>query len=244
MYSPGWGLCESGPPRDSEPLEENMTIKEAVKERHMVRQYTDEAIPPDTLELLRGRIAASNESFHLNLALAAGNSDGIGGMAKLLLSKTVHNYLILAGRDAPGLDEKLGYCGADFLLYAQTLGLNTWWVGGMYSAKGALKNLDRKDLRVNGVIAVGYGQTQGVPHKSKAPAEISKYHGEPPQWFRNGVEALLYAPTALNKQPYMVKGEGRKVWITAGSGRFSGIDLGIGKYHFEVGAGRENFQWA
>ena len=114
----------------------------------------------------------------------------------------------------------------------------------MYSAKGALKNLDRKDLRVNGVIAVGYGQTQGVPHKSKAPAEISEYHGEPPQWFRNGVEALLYAPTALNKQPYMVKGEGRKVWITAGSGRFSGIDLGIGKYHFEVGAGRENFQWA
>lgn len=24
---------------------------------------------------------------------------------------------------------------------------------------------------------------------------------------------------------------------------FSGIDLGIGKYHFEVGAGKENFKW-
>ena len=50
--------------------------------------------------------------------------------------------------------------------------------------------------------------------------------------------------TALNKQPYMVKGDGRKVTITAGEGHFSGIDLGIGKYHFEVGAGKENFDWA
>jgi len=24
---------------------------------------------------------------------------------------------------------------------------------------------------------------------------------------------------------------------------FSNVDLGIGKYHFELGAGKENFQW-
>lgn len=41
----------------------------------------------------------------------------------------------------------------------------------------------------------------------------------------------------------MVKGIGNQVKITAGEGHFSGIDLGIGKYHFELGAGRENFQW-
>lgn len=52
-----------------------------------------------------------------------------------------------------------------------------------------------------------------------------------------------YYPAALNKQPYMVKGDGSKVTITAGEGHFSGIDLGIGKYHFEVGAGKENFDW-
>jgi hypothetical protein len=26
-------------------------------------------------------------------------------------------------------------------------------------------------------------------------------------------------------------------------GPFSKVDLGIGKYHFEVGAGKENFEW-
>lgn len=220
-----------------------MTMKEAIKERHMVRQYTDKAIPADIVELINARIAENNKKYDLELALAVGNSDGIGGMAKLLLSRTVNNYIVLAGADTSELDEKLGYCGADLILYAQTLGLNTWWIGGMFNGKGALKNLSNKEVRVNGVIAIGYGRTQGVPHKSKTAAEISEYNGDAPQWFVDGVDALLCAPTALNKQPYVVRGDGNKVSISAGDGHFSGIDLGIGKYHFEVGAGRENFEW-
>lgn len=220
-----------------------MTIREAVEKRHMVRQYTDKAIPADVVELLNARIAGNNEKYHLCLTLVTGNSDGIGNMAKLLLSRTVNNYIVLAGMDTPGLDEKLGYCGADLILYAQTLGLNTWWIGGMFHGRGALKHLSNKDVRVNGVIAVGYGKTQGVPHKSKTAAEISEYSGDTPQWFIDGVNALLHAPTALNKQPYLVKGAGNRVSISAGDGHFSGIDLGIGKYHFEVGAGKENFEW-
>lgn len=220
-----------------------MTMKEAIEKRHMVRQYTDRTIPKDIVELLNARIAENNEKYKLHLALVVGNSDGISGMAKLLLSKTVNNYTVLAGADTPELDEKLGYCGADIILYAQTLGLNTWWIGGMFNGKGALKNLSNKDVRVNGVIAIGYGKTQGVPHKSKTAAEISEYNGDTPQWFIDGVNALLYAPTALNKQPYDVRGNGNKVSILAGDGHFSGIDLGIGKYHFEVGAGKENFEW-
>lgn len=220
-----------------------MTIQEAVKERHTVRQYTDKAIPPDIVELIHARIAENNKKYNLHLTLVVGNSDGISGMAKLLLSRTINNYIILAGADTSGLDEKLGYCGADLILYAQTLGLNTWWVGGMYNGKGVLKYLSNKEVRVNGVIAIGYGRTQGVPHKSKTAAEISEYNGNIPQWFADGVNALLYAPTALNKQPYVVKGNGNKVSISAGKGHFSGIDLGIGKYHFEVGAGKENFEW-
>ncbi len=220
-----------------------MTIKEAIKERHMVRQYTDKTIPTDIVESLNARITENNKKYNLHLALVVGNSDGIGSMAKLLLSKTVNNYIVLAGVDAPNLDEKLGYCGADLILYAQTLGLNTWWVGGMFNGKGALKNLNNKNVRVNGVIAIGYGKTQGVPHRSKTAAEISRYNGKTPQWFVDGVDALLYAPTALNKQPYVVSGDGNKVSISAGNGHFSDIDLGIGKYHFEVGAGKENFEW-
>ena len=90
-------------------------------------------------------------------------------------------------------------------MYAQSLGLNTWWCGGMFNGKNALKHLDDKDVRVNGVIAIGYGKTQGVPHKSKTADQISHYQGVVPDWFNAGIKALLLAPSALNRQPYIVK---------------------------------------
>lgn len=220
-----------------------MTIKEAMKERHMVRKYIDKPIPRELVKKLNARIEENNQAYDLSLSLVIGNADGLGTMAKML-GKGVKNYIILAGPNAADLDEKLGYCGADMILYAQTLGLNTWWVGGMYSAKGAQKNMENSTMRVNGVLAIGYGQTQGVPHKSKTAEEISSYQGTAPQWFVDGVDALLLAPTALNKQAFTVKGEENKVYLTCDSGHFAGIDLGIGKYHFEVGAGKENFEWA
>lgn len=220
-----------------------MTIKEAMGERHMVRKYIDRPIPGHLVEKLRARIAENNQTHDLSLSLVTGNADGLGVLAKML-GKGVKNYIVLAGPDSADLDERLGYCGADMILYAQTLGLNTWWIGGMYNAKGAQKNMDSSAVRINGVLVIGYGQTQGVPHKSKTAAEISDYKGTAPQWFYDGVEALLLAPTALNKQAFTVRGDGNKVSLTCDNGHFAGIDLGIGKYHFEVGAGKDNFEWA
>lgn len=219
-----------------------MTIKEAMKERHTVRKYIDRPIPSDLLEKLNTRIAENNQAHSLSLSLVTGNADGLSVLAKML-GKGVKNYIVLAGPDSTDLDEKLGYCGADMILYAQTLGLSSWWIGGMYNAKGAQKNMNSGTVCIHGVLAIGYGQTQGVPHKSKTAAEISRYKGTAPQWFIDGVDALLLAPTALNKQAFSVKGSGNRVSLTCDSGHFAGIDLGIGKYHFEVGAGKENFEW-
>ena len=224
-----------------------MTMQEAMRERHTVRKYTDRPIPQDIRELLGRRVSDNNRDYGLCINLVCDNSEGLSGMTKLLFAGGVNHYFVLAGPDTPDLDEKLGYCGADLILYAQTLGLNTWWVGGMYSRKGAEKHVkDRGDshpVRVNGVIAVGFGRTQGRPHKSKTAGEVSAYRGTAPGWFQDGVEALLLAPTALNKQAFQVVGEKDRVAVTCGSGRFAGIDLGIGKYHFELGAGKENFRW-
>lgn len=220
-----------------------MTIKEAIKERHTVRRYSDRQISGELAEMLNARLEENNKAHGLAMSLVMGNSDGLSGIAKTLMSKGVNNYFILAGKDAPELDEKLGWCGADIMLYAQTLGLNTWWIGGMVSAKGVEKNLADSSVRVNGIIVVGYGLTNGTPHKSKTAAEISSYDGTPPQWFSDGVEALLCAPTALNRQAFTVRGNGRQVSMEYNGGHFAKTDLGIGKYHFEAGAGKDNFEW-
>ena len=145
----------------------------------------------------------------------------------------------MAGPD--GADELCGYCGADLMLYAQTLGLNTWWVGGTYNRKGAQEKSE--GAKPVGIIAVGYGQTQGVPHKTKTAEQVSSYDGEAPQWFKNGIEAALLAPTALAKQAFTIKGKGNKVSISCDNGIFTGVDTGLVKYHFELGAGKDNFEW-
>ena len=47
----------------------------------------------------------------------------------------------------------------------------------------------------------------------------------------------------MNKQSFFLKGRGRKVHIDCNNAAYTDIDRGIVKYHFEVGAGKENFEW-
>ena len=59
-----------------------MTIKEAIKERHMVRKYTDKAIPSDLVQLLDARLEETNKANDLNIKLITGKSDGLSSIAK------------------------------------------------------------------------------------------------------------------------------------------------------------------
>lgn len=182
-----------------------------------------------------------NQSYDLSVELKTEDSSAFNAVIKLVLAKGVRNFFIMAGADAPDLDERLGYCGAGLMLYAQTLGLNTWWVGGTFNRK-QMAEISYGN-RVAGVVAVGYGKTQGVPHKTKKPEQVGSYSGDAPEWFRQGIDAALLAPTALAKQAFMIKGSENRVAIQCENGIFSGVDTGLVKYHFELGAGKENFEW-
>ena len=67
-----------------------------------------------------------------------------------------------------------------------------------------------------------------------------------PDWFRAGVEAAMTAPTAINQQKFMLTlmRDGATVKAAAGLGPYAKMDLGIVKYHFEIGAGDHPFRWA
>ena len=110
-----------------------MDLKEAMKERHMVRKYKNKPLTDDVIEKLKIRIKKNNREYKLNMKLMVNNDKGLSTLIKDFLSKGVNNYIILAGKDSKDLDERLGYSGADIMLYAQTLGLNTWWIGGTYN---------------------------------------------------------------------------------------------------------------
>ncbi len=152
------------------------------------------------------------------------------------------NYLALIGEKESSLEEKCGYYGEKLVLFAQELGLNTCWVAMTYSKiKTAFQVEKGEKLCI--VIALGYGETQGLPHKSKSMEEVIQLDGPAPEWFQKGVEAALLAPTAMNQQKFLFRLDKNRVSVKAGFGFYTKIDMGIVKYHFEIGAGKEHFQW-
>ena len=158
----------------------------------------------------------------------------------------VNSYLVMAGKKTDDLDEKVGYYGEQIVLLAQTLGLNTCWVGVSYSKIPNTYVLE-EDEKIACYISLGYGANQGVSHKIKSVKEVSNASEATPKWFLDGVNAALLAPTAVNQQKFFFEyTTGNKVIAKRGVSLvgYTQMDLGIVKYHFEVGAGKENFEWS
>lgn len=224
-------------------------LQKAMGERHSVRQYTDDPIPEDVAQKLQGAIDSLNEDHWTDLQLVLDEPHAFSGRkAKYGHFVGVRNYIALVGPDCKELQEILGYAGEKLVLYAQLLGLNTCWVGVTYRMTQHAFRVDLAN-KLEGVIALGYGQTQGAPHKSVSPETISKDYSSAPDWFKAGVDAALLAPTALNQQKFRFELEPEtpdgvhKVRSHTKRGPFSKMDLGIAKLHFELGAGSEYFEW-
>ena len=55
-----------------------------------------------------------------------------------------------------------------------------------------------------------------------------------PDWFREGVEAAMLAPTAINQQKFKISLVNDEAVIEAKRVPMAKIDLGIVRYNFEV----------
>lgn len=221
-----------------------MNLTEAMKERHSVRQYQSKLLEAEVIAALQAETDACNAESGLHIQLITNEPKAFDGfMAHYGKFTGVTNYFALIGKKSPDLEEKCGYYGEHLVLKAQQLGLNTCWVAMTYSKIKTAFVIDNGE-KLCVVIALGYGATQGIPHKSKPMEAVSKTESSIPQWFLSGVEAALLAPTAMNQQKFLFSLTGNQVQVKPGLGFYSKVDMGIAKYHFEIGAGKENFTWA
>ena len=227
-----------------------MTIQEAIEARHSVRAYKDQPLADEVARRLEEEIAVVNQKGNLHVQLIRNELKAFQGtMAKYGKFRNANNYLVMAGKKAEDLDERVGYYGEHLVLLAQTLGLNTCWVGLSYSKVPGTYVLDEGE-KIACYIAIGYGETQGVGHKIKTVGQVSNASDATPSWFRKGVEAALLAPTAVNQQKFSFEYVGMKDGrhqVSAKKGfsmiGYTKMDLGIAKYHFEIGVGNVNFEW-
>lgn len=220
-----------------------MNLFEAMNERHSVRQYKNKPLDAEIILALQKEIESCNAESGLHIQLVTNEPKAFDGfMAHYGKFSGVTNYIAMIGEKGTDLEEKCGYYGERLVLKAQQLGLNTCWVAMTYTKiKTAFSVGQGEKLCI--VIAIGFGETQGVTHKSKSFEQVAKTAGQVPDWFRNGVEAALLAPTAMNQQKFQFVLDGNRVSTKAGIGFYTKIDLGIAKYHFEIGAGKPDLKW-
>lgn len=251
-----------------------MTLQEAIVARHSVRAYKDKPLSDEVVKVLEDEIVKLNQrssEYHL-ISLGNGrvatekgetNDEGQlhiqlicneprafqGTLAKYGKFRNVTSYIVMAGKKSDDLDERIGYYGEHLVLLAQTLGLNTCWVGLSYKKIPGTYVLDEGEV-IKSYIAIGYGETQGASHKIKTVEQVSNASETTPSWFKRGVEAALLAPTAVNQQKFSFEYLGmndNRHQVRAKKGfsmiGYAQIDLGIAKYHFEIGAGKEHFDW-
>lgn len=221
-----------------------MTIQEAIVARHSVRQYQERPLEAEIVNRLNEEIAVCNQEGGLHIQLVIDEPRAFsGGMAKYGKFSGVGNYFAMVG--PKGADEAIGYYGERLVLLAQMLGLNSCWVGLSFKKQpDQYKIADGEKLHC--VISLGHGANQGVQHPMRPMEQFVKSALPLPDWFKRGMEAALLAPTAVNQQKFEFElvnehtVTARARFTLIGYGK---MDLGIVKYHFEVAAGKENFNW-
>ena len=226
-----------------------MTLLEAITARHSVRKYIDKPIPQDIIDILQAKIEECNEIGNLHIQLVTNEPKAFKGKMAYGTFSGVTNYFAMVGKKADDLSERIGYYGEQLVLLAQTLGLNTCWVGLTYNnIKDAY--IKGNDEKLCCMIALGYGDDTGRNLKRKTVEQVSNVSDITPAWFKKGVEAALLAPTAVNQQKFSFEYVGKKnnrhiVKANKGFSLFgyTKMDLGIAKLHFEIGAGKDNFEW-
>ena len=214
-----------------------MNTNEAIRERHSVRSYEDRAIDKDKIEVLEKEIAECNRLGGLDIQLVTDEPRAFDSfMAHYGKFSGVRNYIAMVGKK--GEDERIGYYGERLVLLAQTHGLNTCWVALTFSKRKTGCRIGPGE-KLFCVIAIGYGRTEGVEHRSRPMSELCRVQGDMPEWFRKGMEAAMLAPTAVNQQKFLFTLDNDTVTAERTGGMYSLVDLGIVKYHFEIGSGRE-----
>ena len=217
-----------------------MTDLEAIRARHSVRNYLDKPIPAELRAELDGFVASLNAESALHIRIFYDDPAGFDSrLAHYGSFRNVANYIILAGKKEGDFDFRCGYYGEKLVLFAQKLGLNTCWAALTFNKK-RVRELVPEGESLCMVIALGFGAGQGTPHRGKDADKVTELSGPAPDWFRNGVEAALLAPTAVNQQKFCFSLEGEEPVIRVkGLGTCTRVDLGIAALHFELASGRK-----
>ena len=172
----------------------------------------------------------------------------------------------IAGKliQAPHAEEAFGYTFEKIVLYAQSLGVGTTWIAGTMNRDAFERAMKLQSGEVMPCVSpLGYPakkmslresmMRKGIKADSRLPFETLFFDGtfdtpltqERAGAFKDALEAVRLAPSAVNRQPWRaVIGENKvhfyeksaKGYVSADGWDVQRIDMGIALAHFELAA--------
>ncbi len=213
-----------------------MEILEIMEKRHSVRQYTDKKIEDDKRLIIDQMINDLNSETDLNIQVFYDEPNCFNSfMAHYGKFKNVNNYISFVGKKDNELEEKIGYYGERLVLSLTEMGIQSCWVKLTHGKSKAVLTKEEKEVII---IAFGYGETEGRPHKSKSMADLCNYSLELPDWFINGMKGAMLAPTAINQQKFYFTYKDDEAILKMKKGPCSNINKGIVRLHFDLASSR------
>lgn len=247
----------------------NTSIAELIKKRHSVRTYKPEVLDKELKTKLREYAAGIKGPFDSKVRLELVDSAELadksaGKIGTYGVIKGAKTYIAGITDKSSRSMEQLGYCMQQMMLYAESLGLGSCWLGGTFKRSQFADMVGLKeDELIPAVTPIGY------PSEKKAVVEsvMRKLAGSDNRKSWNelyfnesldvalkpeeagdyliALEMLRLAPSASNKQPWRVLKQGKEYHLilkhTKGYGNALGfniqkVDMGIAMCHFEMTA--------
>jgi len=249
-----------------------MEIMERVRQRRSVRTFEQRAVDQGSREKLRQLLrecAAGPFGTPLRLELLELDPVNPRELKSLGTYGTIRGaglYLIGAVKDIAGSQVDLGYCLEKVVLEVTALGLGSCWLGGTFRRSRFARRIKLADDELLPVvIPLGYPaeseklwdrliRSGSRSSRRKPWCELFfTEDGRTPLSekdagsYRNALEAVRLAPSALNRQPWRIirDQEGRyRLYLkeerlfnrALGKIRLQHVDIGIAMSHFELAA--------
>ena len=238
-------------------------IAALVRERRSVRTFDGRALLPEDLKRLNAFLSQTENPYQIPVVFKF-----LEG--KELKCPVVSGTELFIGAKAPAvphMEEAVGYSFEKLVLYAQSLGIGTVWVGGTMNRAAFEQAIGlAPEEKMPCMSPLGYPAKKMSVKETVMRKAIKANNREPFEalFFKNSfdtpltksdaallaepLEALRWAPSAVNKQPWRAVWDGAAVhfylkhakgFVSDAVGDMQKIDMGIALCHFELSA-KEN----
>lgn len=236
-----------------------MLTPEQIRHRKSVRTYNGEPLSRENCELLAEYAAALEDPYGIPVTFRVLDAE------EYVLSSPVivgaGTYLAGKLRQEPHAEEAFGYTFEKLLLYADSLGLGTVMIGGTMDRSAFERAMELSEDEVMPCVS-----PVGVPAQKPSFRETMMRKGvkadtrldfaslffdsglrqplDPMHPLAGALELVRLAPSAVNKQPWRVAVDGKRVhfyekqsrgYVNASGWDMQKIDMGIALAHFEIG---------